>query len=206
MTDRQKYRELYWCWKAIKQRCLNPRCRAYRNYGGRGITVCDEWMDFEPFLAWALDAGWQKGLDLDRIDNDGNYTPSNCRFVTRRENVNNRRKTTLITVDGVTHPSTVWADMIEVGKGTVKAWAVKHGTGYAAERIKDAMVNGYVPKDYKRNHAMTPVVHIDSGVRFESIRAAARHFGINNGQLYNAIKHGHNTCAGRFAFAGEEIS
>lgn len=112
MTDRQKYRELYWCWKAIKQRCLNPRCRAYRNYGGRGIAVCDEWLSFEPFLAWALGAGWQKGLDLDRIDNDGDYAPDNCRFVTRRENVNNRRKTRLITVDGVTHPSTVWADLI----------------------------------------------------------------------------------------------
>ena len=49
MTDRQKYRELYWCWKAIKQRCLNPRCRAYRNYGGRGVTVCDD-IDLAPFI------------------------------------------------------------------------------------------------------------------------------------------------------------
>ena len=187
MTDRQKYRELYWCWKAIKQRCLNPRCRAYRNYGGRGVTVCDEWMDFEPFLAWALDAGWRKGLDLDRIDNDGNYTPSNCRFVTRRENVNNRRKTTLITVDGVTHPSTVWADMIGACHGTVKAWRIKHGIDYAATRIKEALENGYTPNDYSRNHISVPIIHIESGRRFKSMGAAARYFGVEKYVIINAM-------------------
>lgn len=205
MTDRQKYRELYWCWKAIKQRCLNPRCRAYHNYGGRGITVCDDWHKFEPFLAWALDNGWHKGLDLDRIDNDGDYTPDNCRFVTRRENVNNRRRTVMITVDDVTHPSTVWADLIGASHGTVKAWVIKHGTDYAAERIADALTNGYVEKDYKRNHIMIPVIHVESGTKFESIRAAAKHYEINNGQLYNAIKYGHNTRVGHFALAMEEI-
>ena len=187
MTDRQKYRELYWCWKAIKQRCLNPRCRAYHNYGGRGVTVCDEWLNFEPFLAWALDAGWQKGLDLDRIDNDGDYTPNNCRFVTRRENINNRRKTTLITVDGVTHPSTVWADMIGVSHGTVKAWRITRGTKYAASRIKEVLESGYTPKDYSRNHASVPIIHTESGRRFRSMGEAARYFGVKKYVITNAM-------------------
>lgn len=186
MTDRQKYQELYWCWKAIKQRCLNPRCRAYHNYGGRGITVCDEWMEFEPFLAWALDAGWEKGLDLDRIDNDGGYKPSNCRFVTRRENANNRRKTKLITVDGVTRPSTVWADMIGASHGVVKAWRIKHGTDYAAGRIKDALENGYTPKDYGFSHRV-PIRHVESGRIFESMSAAARYFGVEKFVITNAM-------------------
>ena len=139
MTDRQKYRELYWCWKAIKQRCLNPRCRAYHNYGGRGITVCDEWCEFEPFLAWALAAGWHKGLDLDRIDNDGDYTPDNCRFVTRRENVNNRRRTVRITVNGITRPLTEWADAIGHDRALIRYWLDHHGIEYASHRIAEIL-------------------------------------------------------------------
>lgn len=199
MTDRQRYRELYWCWKAIKQRCLNPRCHAYHNYGGRGIAVCKEWLQFEPFLAWALANGWEKGLDLDRRDNNGGYTPENCRFVTRRENANNRRATILLSVDGVTRPVTQWADITGIGRGTIGSWVRNHGKDYASRRLAEAISDGYAKGDYSRNHKTIPVMHIESGMRFASIRRAARHFNINNGQLYNAIKYGHNTRVGHFA-------
>ena len=72
MTLRQKNIEIYWAWKSMKQRTQNPKCSAYKNYGERGIRVCKEWQIFEPFCKWALSAGWNKGLDLDRINNDGN--------------------------------------------------------------------------------------------------------------------------------------
>ena len=78
MTLRQKNIEIYWAWKSMKQRTQNPKCSAYKNYGARGIRVCKEWQIFEPFCKWALSAGWNKGLDLDRINNDGNYCPENC--------------------------------------------------------------------------------------------------------------------------------
>ena len=96
----------------MKQRCQNPKCKAYGNYGARGIMVCEEWQQFEPFLAWALKNGYEKGLDLDRKDNDGNYEPSNCRWITRRENTNNRRNTVTINVDGLELPDTEWAEKI----------------------------------------------------------------------------------------------
>lgn len=83
-------------WNAMKQRCRNPRCKLWPHYGGRGIGVCPEWLapnGFYAFQDWALGAGWAEGLTLDRTDNDGDYTPANCRFVTRAENLRNRRMT-----------------------------------------------------------------------------------------------------------------
>lgn len=71
----------------MKRRCFNKNDPAYKNYGGRGITICNEWLnDFMTFYNWAEAHGIKKGLDIDRIDNDGDYSPSNCRFTTRKEN------------------------------------------------------------------------------------------------------------------------
>lgn len=83
---------LYSIWNGIKQRCLNPNDRAYKYYGGRGITVYKEWMDFIPFRDWAKANGYDESLEIDREDNDGNYEPDNCRWVTHRVNMNNTRR------------------------------------------------------------------------------------------------------------------
>lgn len=78
---------LYYVWQGIKRRCSNSRTKDYARYGGRGITICDEWKNsFQAFYDWAILNGWGKGLQVDRINNDGNYEPSNCRFVTNAEN------------------------------------------------------------------------------------------------------------------------
>ncbi len=78
----------------MKNRCLNPNYHAFHRYGGRGISICPEWVSsFPEFYSWALSSGFRPDLELDRRDNNGNYTPENCRWVTRLENILNREIT-----------------------------------------------------------------------------------------------------------------
>lgn len=101
-------------WYHMNERCYNPKAIAYKDYGGRGITICDEWKnDFMKFFYWALDNGYAKGLEIDRTNNNGNYEPPNCTFVTTFQNCRNRRSNINITYQGRTQILKDWA--IELG-------------------------------------------------------------------------------------------
>jgi len=82
---------IYHVWKTMRQRCFNPFHANYKHYGGRGITICNEWDSPTAFMRWAIANGYEPGLTIERVDNDKNYDPVNCVFVTQKINNSNRR-------------------------------------------------------------------------------------------------------------------
>ena len=96
LARRGKKHPLFWVWRGMKARCQNKNHILYHRYGGRGISICKEWLDdSQKFFKWAFANGWKRGLQIDRIDNDGGYSPENCRFGTRQQNCINRSTTKL---------------------------------------------------------------------------------------------------------------
>lgn len=98
------YEPLFNVLHCMHYRCENENHPQYKDYGGKGITVCDEWsMDnAEAFISWALEHGWKQGLEIDRIDNEKGYFPENCRFVSRKENSRNRSSNKQVVINGET--------------------------------------------------------------------------------------------------------
>jgi len=93
------------------KRCTNPSCDRYKDYGGRGIKVCAEWMDdFDAFADWAKANGYEVGLTIDRINNDGDYEPDNCRWITKREQNRNKRTNFIVTYHGESKPLVSWCE------------------------------------------------------------------------------------------------
>lgn len=197
MSLRTENKHIYWAWKSMKQRCKNPKCKAYKNYGARGIKVCTEWEKFEPFLDWCLKNGYQEGLDLDRRNNNGNYCPENCRWISRKENVNNRRNTIFLEVNGEKLPETVLSEKLGIDRALIKYWLKSGGNSYAIKRIEEILLYGYTPKDFGYSHRKK-IIHIETGATFESVRQAAQHFGIAPCTISNAMKNGGKTRKGRF--------
>jgi len=117
-------------WSAMRTRCTNPRQKHYQRYGGRGIAVCERWNSFENFLA---DMGPKPSAEhsIDRIDNDGNYCPENCRWATGSEQARNKRGNTVLTHDGKTLCAVEWAEITGIS-----AWNIRNRIhlGWTAER------------------------------------------------------------------------
>lgn len=119
-TRHQVYAPEYRSWRSMRQRCMNPNAASYRYYGGRGITICERWLwSYENFLA---DMGPRPSPKhtLDRIENDGNYEPGNCRWATAEEQSANRRVTSAVTAFGETAPLTSWARAAGININTLR--------------------------------------------------------------------------------------
>ncbi|MBQ5655948.1 MAG: hypothetical protein IIV14_00755 [Bacteroidaceae bacterium] len=110
---------LYWIWHGMKARCLNAKDKRYGDYGGRGIKVCDEWLSYEGFRDWAMANGYADNLTIDRLEVNGNYEPSNCRWATDVQQSNNKRNNRRITFNGKTQTIKQWADELGVKYNTL---------------------------------------------------------------------------------------
>ena len=125
-----RYTRLYDIWRGIKSRCYTQSSTSYKNYGLRGVKMCDEWLDYQTFKRWALANGYKDNLTIDRIDVNGDYTPNNCRWVSYKENSNNKRNNRYIEYNGKIKTLTEWAEEYHIKVGTLwarlnKGWTIE---------------------------------------------------------------------------------
>lgn len=120
-THQMTNTKIYNSWNSMKHRCSNPNSQDYCNYGGRGIKVCDEWNKFENFYDWAINNGYVEGLTIDRIDVNGNYEPSNCRWADHKTQGNNTRRNHYLTYKGKTKTMAEWAEEIGIEYTTLRS-------------------------------------------------------------------------------------
>jgi hypothetical protein len=141
ITHGSSYTKIYCAWTDMNRRCYNRASNNFHNYGGRGISVCERWRN--SFEAFRDDMGPRPaGMSIERIDNDGNYEPGNCRWATRSEQNRNTRQNRLVTFNNETRCVSGWAEILKISR-----WAVyyrhKHGI---------PLDNPFIPKFHRKNH------------------------------------------------------
>ncbi len=117
---------LYQIWLSMRQRCECSSASGFANYGGRGVTVCEAWSNFQDFHKWAMSHGYADSLTIDRIDVNGNYCPENCRWVTMKEQQNNRRNNRVVEYGGKKYTLSELAQCLKIRPATL-AWRIDHG-------------------------------------------------------------------------------
>lgn len=165
---------LYRIWKAMKCRCNNPKIPQAHNYSGRGIKICDEWNDnFVEFKKWALMNNYNEHLSIDRIDNNGNYEPSNCKWSTRIEQGNNTRNNIYLTYKGEEYTLSEWARRLGINSKTIN---FRYNRGYSVEQILGFKPLSFETKPFKKVLQLT----LDGDVvrEFPSIKSAEDSLGI----------------------------
>lgn len=134
----------YIVWRAMRARCQKPSHKSYKDYGARGIKVCDSWKKFENFLA---DMGERpEGMQLDRVDNNGNYEPSNCRWATPMQNMNNRRTSHYVDFNGERRTLAQWSRVLGIGHDTLgfrldHGWSVSEALTTPVKRQKNNRIS-----------------------------------------------------------------
>lgn len=117
-THGESKTRLFTIWQGMHKRCENKNADNYYLYGARGICVCDEWSEYIPFATWARENGYTDNLSIERKDVNGNYEPSNCTWVTRKAQQNNKRNNHYITYNNETHTISEWAEIANMSYGT----------------------------------------------------------------------------------------
>lgn len=181
-THKQTGSRLFNIFYNMKQRCLNPHAPAYDKYGGRGIKICDEWKNqngFDNFYNWAIQNGYQENLSIDRINNDGDYAPDNCRWTTMKTQSNNRSSNTYITFHNQTHTLSEWADIIGIDHSVLSQRINKLGM-----TIEEAFTR-------KINYKSIPInIYKDDNciMQCSNISSAAKYIGVSNATIMTHVK------------------
>lgn len=140
-SDQNKIR-LRSIWRGMKDRCYNTKHRQYKNWGERGITVCDEWIDdFENFYNWAMENGYEKNLTLDRVDVNKNYEPNNCRWSSMAEQCCNKTNNIMLTFDNETKSLPEWARIYGIPRVNLDArlrarWSIEEALSTPVKHYK----------------------------------------------------------------------
>lgn len=159
MCQREKHNSthtrLYNIYKNMIARCTKTYANHYEDYGGRGIKVCDEWLEsFTNFKNWATDNGYQENLTIDRIDNNGNYEPNNCRWVSRMEQSSNTRSNHLVTYKNEIKPLAKWCRELNIKVSSVRKRLI-----YTNNDLEKALS---LPDDYHINHKKVNMLTLDN--------------------------------------------
>lgn len=164
-TKDGKISRIYRVWGSMVGRCLSPSNTGYKNYGGRGIKVCERWLDFKNFFADMGEAPTPKH-SIDRIDNDGDYEPSNCKWSTKKEQGNNKRTNRLIEYRGRTQTAQQWSDELGIKLNTLTS---RLDSGMDSEEAFAKPVQGYANKPIELNG------------RSQSLAAWCKELGVKDG-------------------------
>lgn len=153
---------LYSILQGMKTRCYNKNHQSYKHYGGRGIKICDAWLnDFMNFYNWAYNNGYDNSLTIDRIDVNGNYEPSNCRWITHEEQQKNRRDSIQLTYNGKTQTIKDWSDDLGINAVTIY---YRHKKGYS---ISDCLFTGsHLDKYYNGERRGKPMTELTKRLAF----------------------------------------
>lgn len=171
---------LYTIWQGIKARCYNKNEPVYHLYGGRGVTMCEDWLSNpENFIKWALENGWAKGMQIDKdIKGDGLvYSPGSCSIVTSKENNNNRRNNKIIEYKGERKTLAQWSESTGIPYHTLYNRVYIHGID-----IEKAMNINMIPKGTKINHELSETIkqlHKDG----KSQRSIAAQYGLHQSSI-----------------------
>jgi len=144
-THNQSKTKLYRVWYGILERCNNKNIPQFKNYGARGIAVCEEWItSYQAFYLWSKESGYKEGLTIDRIDNNGNYTPENCRWATRKEQSLNKRTNVFLTYLGDSKTISQWKTKLGFKRGVIsgrlkRGWTVERALSTAVTNMKGGM-------------------------------------------------------------------
>jgi hypothetical protein len=170
-----RYRSEYDAWHAMKQRCFNPRHKQYDHYGGRGITVCEEWWDFEAFFR-AMGPKPSPSHSIDRINNNDGYRPGNCRWATQHEQNLNTRQNRYLTYNGKTQTLDAWCTELGIKRGTIDS---RLCMGYPIERVLS-------PANHRKKITIEEIRRLRE--RGLSGRQIAKRYGMSSSSIYERLR------------------